>query len=125
MEFKTKKILTRPLLKFEEGKPRYVKIDAKMYIGKDMKVRESDKDKPKKEPAMLANVINLETGEEAQIIVSAVVKSVLEEEYPNDTYVGRGFAITKLGRAAGRQYFAYNVEEIELPEAPPKAPVKK
>lgn len=110
---KRKKLLTRPVLKFEEGKPRYVKIQGAVYVGKEMKAKAGD-DK-KREPANLADVIDLETGEPAQIIISAVVKSVLDENYPNQSYVDKCFAITKQGREAGKQYFKYNVEEIEDP----------
>ena len=113
VQFKRKKNLTPPLLKFAESEARYVKITAPMYLGKEMKEKAGEK---KREPAMLADVINLETGEEAQIICSAVVVSVLNENYPNNGYVGKGFAITKKGREPGKQYNKFSVEEIELPE---------
>lgn len=120
MAFKVKKNLTPPLIKFVEGQPRYVKITSPMFVGKDMKAKEGDK---KKEPALLCDVINLETGEVAQIIVSAVVKSVFTESYPNHEYVGKGFEITKQGRAPGKQYSPFTVQELELEEESPARPV--
>jgi hypothetical protein len=115
MEFKRKKLLTRPVLKYVVDSTIYVKIEEKMHIGKEMKKKAGD-DKVK-EPATLCNVIDLKTGEPAQIILNAVVKSVLTEEYPNDTYVGCCFAITKQARVQGKQYDPFNIEEIEDPNA--------
>ena len=112
MEFKRKRLLTVPVLKFKEGESRYVKITEAMHIGKPQKAKEGEK---AKEPATLANCVNLEDGAVCQIIVSAVVKSVLVEEYPNDGYVGKCFSITKQGRNPGKQYNQFDIEEIEDP----------
>lgn len=112
MEFKRKKLLTIPVLKFKEGEIRYVKITDAMHVGKPQKAKEGEK---AKEPAVLANCINLEDGAICQIIVSAVVKSVLTEEYPNEGYVGKCFAITKQGRNPGKQYNQFDIEEVEDP----------
>lgn len=115
-----KKLLTRPTLKMVEGTPRYVKIEAPIFIGKEMKSRKADAaDAKKREPAHVANVIDLETGEPAQIICSAVVLSTLNDEYPSEAYVGKCFAITKLAKRDGKDYFGYKVEEIEEPAAEP------
>lgn len=109
---KRKKLLTRPVLKFEVGKARYIKIETEMHIGKEMKEQAGEK---KKEPATLCNVIDLSTGEPGQIIVNAVLKSVLSEEYPSGSYVGLCFSITKQARMPGKQYDPFNIEEIEDP----------
>lgn len=122
MEFKRKKLLTRPVLKFVENEPNFVKIEGAIYLGKEMKGDVAADGKKKKEPAHLAEVIDLQTGELAQIIVSAVVLSVLNENYPDNSYVGKCFSITKKGKTPGKQYFGYNVEEIDDPtEAKPDA----
>jgi hypothetical protein len=115
MSYKRVKNLTLDILKFSENEPRAVKITAAMHIGKDQK---ADAEGKKREPAVLASCINLDDGAECQIIISAVVKSVLTDEYPNDTYVGKCFLITKKTRVAGKQYFPYSVEEIEDPSKP-------
>ncbi len=117
-QFKRKKLLTRAVLKFIENQANYVKIESAIYLGKEMKGDVAQDGKKKKEPAHLANVIDLRTGELAQIIVSAVVLSVLNEEYPDDGYVDKCFAITKKGKAPGKQYFGYSIEEIEDPTLP-------
>jgi len=108
------KLLTRPLMRFAEGVPLYVFMESAIYIGKEMKA-DTTEDKKKKEPAHLAEVIDLATGEQAQIIVSAVPLSVFEESYKDHSYIGKCFAITKLARQAGKQYFGFSVEEIEAP----------
>ena len=114
---KRKKLLTRPVLKMPEGVPRYVKIEHPMFIGKTIKEKskgDSD-DKKQKEPATILDVIDLSTGEQAQIVCNAVLKSVLAEEYPNDSYVGLCFSIEKQGRAPGKDYNPFHIEEIEDP----------
>jgi hypothetical protein len=126
---KIKKLLTRPVLKMPQDVPRYVKIQAPMFIGKDIKQKgdKEDGDKKKKEPATILNVINLEDGSEAQIVCNAVLKSVLHDDYPAPNkeapegpdnvpaYVGKCFAITKQGRAPGKDYNPFHIAEIEDP----------
>ena len=109
---KRKKLLTRPVLKYVVDVANCVKIEDKAHIGKEMKPGADGK---KKEPATLCNVIDLKTGEPAQIILNAVVKSVLMEEYPNDSYVGLCFSITKQARVVGKSYDPFSIEEIEDP----------
>ncbi len=122
MEFKTKKLLTVPLLKLVENEPRHVKITSAMFVGKQITARSgADPSAKKKEPATLFNAVNLEDGTECQIIVSAVVKGVLADEYPNDTYVGKCFSITKLPRKEGKDYNGFKVVEIEDPADTPKS----
>jgi len=111
-EFKTKKLLTIPVLKFVQDTPRYVRITDPMHVGKPQKAKEGEKPK---EPATLANAVNLEDGTICQVIVSAVMKSVWTDEYPDGAYVGKCFKITKRGRNPGKQYNQFDMEEIEDP----------
>lgn len=114
--FKRKRLLTRPTLKFQEGIPIYVKIEAPMFIGRDIVGRAPQSETAKKkEPATIANVIDLSVGEEAQIVCATIVKSTLTEEYPNDGYVGKCFAMTKMPKDSGKDYNKYKIEEIEDP----------
>jgi len=114
IRFKTKKLLTRPVLKFIVDEPRYVKIESAIYLGKEMKVAPGEK---KKEPAHLADVIDLTNGELAQIIINAVPMSVLNESYPDNGYVGKCFSITRMSRQPGKDYDRFRVEEIEEPSS--------
>jgi hypothetical protein len=125
---KVVKLLTRPVLKMEEGVTRYVKIESAMFIGKDIKSsrkKEDDDDKNKKEPATIVNVINLGKvgangewigdGSQAQIVMNAVLKGHMADDYPDNGYVGKCFAITKQSRAAGKSYNPFHIEEIADP----------
>lgn len=112
---KVKKLLTVPLLKLAVGEPRYIKVTAAMFIGKEIKSSRANATPSNREPATLVNAINLETGEECQVICSAVVKGNFEDKYPDNSYVGKCFALTKLERAAGKEYNGFKMEEIEDP----------
>lgn len=83
--FKKVRNVTLPLLKMVENHAVYIKSMGVMFVGKQID--------DKKEPATLMNVVNLETGEEMQIIVPTVLKGILSEEYPDDGYVGKSFEI--------------------------------
>ena len=109
--FTTKRKLVMPLLKAQTNVPIYVKPTKPHFTGKTIPAKEGKK---AQDPAEVCNVIDLTTGEEVQIIVAAVVQSVWADEYPDDSYVGKGFKITKGVKAAGKQYFQYSVDEIEL-----------
>jgi hypothetical protein len=120
---KRKRLLTRPVLKMPEGTPRYVRIEEPMFIGKTVKEKaKGDDNKKEKEPATILNVVDLSTGEQAQIVCNTVLKSVLSEEYPNNAYVGKCFLIEKQGRAPGKDYNPFHIEEIEDPAAATELP---
>ena len=112
---KVKKLLTRPVLKLELDQPRYVKIVAAMYIGKEMKKKKGAEDDKQKEPATIIDCVDLETGAECEIVANTVLKSVLSETYPEAGYVGKCFAITKQAKQPGRDYNKFKIEEIEDP----------
>ncbi len=107
---KVKKNLTPPVLKMEEGVSIDVQIEAKMYIGKTMAPKAGEK---AREPAHILDCINLETGEVCQVIASAIIQSTLTENYPNDSYVGKRFSFTKLGKQPGKNYNKFEVLELE------------
>lgn len=108
--FKVKKNLTLPLLKPQLDTPFYITIDEAIFEGKKI---DSGAQKDM-EAAHLANVTNLETGEKMQIIVPAVLLSILNESYADNAYVGKGFQITKHPKASGKRYHAFSVAELEL-----------
>lgn len=115
MEFKTKKLLTIPVLKLVVGEPRYVKVTGPMFIGKEIKSRNAAVGEKKRDPATLIDAVNLEDGSECRVICSAVVKGVFEDNYPDNGYVGKCFSLLKLERAAGKDYNGFKVVEIEDP----------
>ena len=105
-----KKVLTLPLLKLAIDCAEYIKITSPMFKGKDIMTE----DEKKKEPVTLINCVNLKTGEECQMIVNQVFRSILDEEYENQTYVDRGFSVTKHAKKSGKDYHTFSVNEIEL-----------
>lgn len=112
MKFKIAKNVTLPLLKIKpNGAPAFVRFEAPMYVGKEIKGQEGKK---KMEPATLAHVINLETGEECQIICPLLLRERLTENYPENAYVGKCFRVT-LMREEGKKYNLVGIQEI-IPE---------
>lgn len=109
--FKIKRHVTRSVLKFVAEVSVHVKILTAMHMGKELKGRG---EAATMEPATLCEVVNLDTGEEQQMLVSAVIKSIFTEEYPDDSYVGRGFLIIKHAKAEGKNYFTYSIDELDL-----------
>lgn len=109
-EYKSVRKITLPLLKKEDGVAIFVAIMGPIFKGKEVK---GTGDAAKMAPADLANILNLETGEEMQMICNAVLKSTLEEEYPGEGYVGKQFRILQ-SKVEGKRYKNYTVEEIEV-----------
>lgn len=94
------------MLKVETGDVVHVKFTSAFKVGKI-----------KNNPATLASVVNLETGEIAKIIVSKVLFNILEENYPNESFVGKSFRIEKgekvKGKAGGNAYNEFEVFELD------------
>lgn len=110
LKFDVVKNVTLPLLKQQDDTTVYIQITGEIFTGKEMK---GSGDKQKMEPADLMNIVDLETGEEMQMIANAVLKSTLEEEYPEAAYVGKQFAITR-NSVEGKRYKTYKVQEIRV-----------
>lgn len=108
-QFEVVRKVTLPVLKKEDGKEIYVQFTSPIYRGKELKGKNSDK----MEPADLAQIIDLTTGEEMTLICNAVLKGTLEEEYPNEEYVGKQFAILQ-SKVPGKRYKNYTIKEIKL-----------
>lgn len=110
-KFKVKRNITLPLIKPQIDVPVYIQVTSAVFVGKAIQKAGDGKDM---EPAKLVNCVNLETGEEAQIIVPSVLGGIFEDEYPEQAYVNKGFQITKHAKASGKRYHAFSVAELEL-----------
>lgn len=110
--FKMKKRISLSLLKHPAGTSVFVKFETKFYESKKVKAEPGKAELP---AATVANVIDLTTGEEMLYIISSVLGSTLREEYANDGYVGKCFAINKVAPDAskGKRYATFSVAEIE------------
>ena len=107
--FRVKKAVTLPIVKLAAGVARYVFFDGPMRIGKDTGQVMNGK---KMEPATIADVTDLETGEQGQLICATVLAGNLRETYPDDSYVGKRFAITLI-KVPEKKYNLYEILEIE------------
>ena len=103
--------VTLPTLRIEEETPVYVKVTGPMTVSQVQ--QKPDGDGKVKEPATVMPVVNIDSGEVAQIIVGAALKGILNETYPKESYVDLSFEICKHGKAPGKRYNTYSVFEIE------------
>lgn len=119
---KVVKNVTLPLLKMkDDGTSYYVKITSEIYPGKDNKTgKPAEGDQTQKVPDLI-QVIDLETGEEKELIVSAVLKAELEEQYPELAYKGKMFRLQKFAKADGKKYATFQIAEIVIDETEAKA----
>lgn len=109
-KFVVKKHVTLPLFKFGAD-PRYFRIDGEIFVGKDVN---EGPGKAKKEPPHMVRVTDLETGEPGEIIVGAVLLGILNENFPDNSYVGKNLSIQKFSPEGVRKYSLWKVAEVEL-----------
>jgi hypothetical protein len=64
-------------------------------------------------------------GNEKDILVGAVLRSSLTENYPDDSYVGLSFACTQGAVKPGTRYKTMTVAEVEVDEPTPAKKAKK
>lgn len=120
---KVTKVVTRPILKFENDKPLYVRILAAWYLGA-MPVARPGSTRVPVAPT-LVDVDNLDDSTGATLPIHPKLKATFIAAYPDNTYVGKCFMITKNTRRAGRQFTPYDLAQIEDPKAPPAAQADK
>jgi len=95
LRFKKIKAVTRPQLKLTAGIEYHIKFEAPVHQGERL---QDDRD-----AAFLANVVNLDTGEEMQIVCPSVFRKELDRTYPGESYVGKCFAF-ELMRVPEKRY---------------------
>lgn len=118
--FNVKRILTLPLLKLEAGKPVYVQFQGAIFTGKKLTNPNATEAEKLKAPPEMANVLNLETGELCQIMLGKVLCELINEEYPAQSYVNKGFMLELTEKKRGRNgnnYNTYKLAEIDIPNA--------
>lgn len=106
---KVVKKVTFAHLKLTDGVPVYITFNSEIYKGKEIAQKGDEVDK---KPADLAHVTNLQDGQEYEMIVNAVLKSTLEENYENAGYVGKSFMVQR-DKIEGKRYKGFSVTEIE------------
>ena len=119
VQVKLRRRVTIPVLPFQNGMTIICRILDAIHDGKEVKVGSRG---PKMGKARLVT-IEATTGMQRTLVVGTVLEAELEENYPNDTYVGAWFAITKIAPNVQREkdYATYEIIEIDPPEqAKPK-----
>src|SRR5215469_10751905 len=126
MQFEIVKHITLPFFIIPNDTPVYIKFST--AIAKDTssfservtrrrKAADDTTTAPKKDEAMdIANIVNLQTGEEMRLVAHQVLSSTLNEAYPENGYVNKLFKIVKSEKKGGRggKYFAFDIAEIRL-----------
>lgn len=105
MAFKKVKNVTLPLIKLENKREYFLRFDGAMHQGKTVD--------DKKEPPIMAEVTDMETGEQGLIILGQVLRENLKAAYPEDSYVGKIFSIEKSAPEGARKYSLWNIAEVE------------
>ena len=77
-------------------------------------VRTSKVDDAKFGPAQVCQ-IESPSGEVRVLIVTKVLATALAREYPDDSYVGGWFEVTKLPPRSDKRYADYSITEIDPP----------
>lgn len=65
----------------------------------------------------VARVTELGSGQLFNLVLNAITASEFERAYPDNSYVGKCFAIKKLGVVAGKRYKDVQIVEIRDPNA--------
>lgn len=109
--FKVKKNLTLPLLKMSLEQEYFVKFTGAPFLGKEIAAKEGSETK---KPPMIVDIINLEDGEQMQLMLNKVLLGTLEETYPDNGFVGMDFRLVKHAKKSGKEYHTFSIGELEL-----------
>lgn len=117
------KAVTRTVLEQKEDVPFFVTFES-AFRPSDMDPKYSqykNKDTGEASVPVVADVINLETGEIQILIGNTVMVSELTKKYPDNNYVGRSFGMRRTRSERDRRYRVYDIMEIK-PEGTSTAP---
>lgn len=130
------KKVTLPLFKYQHDVEYFYKFMTPITRAKEMKeevkAKRAAAGVQSQEPPMVAQVLNLETGELGQFICPTVLTSEIIENYPGEKYVGKCFSIIIKRAGEGKRYNLIQLDEIADPKqepaktnAPPAAPAAR
>lgn len=124
--FQRVRSITLPQLKIKDHTEYFVKFIGAMALGDKITIPQGGNARgdeatrqARMEPPTLAKVINLETGEEMQIVVNSVLKSELEKHYPEQVYVGKcfGFSVWPIENKRYKGISLYEVQDTQAAQA--------
>ncbi len=122
IKFKKIKAVTLRQLKLKMNVEYYIKFTGAMTLGKEIPEKATVDSKTgevvpaaKREPAHIAFIVNLETGEPMMMVCPTVLRKELEEAYAGEGYVGKcfGFVQTKV---EGKKYNLVEIWEVAEPD---------
>ena len=114
IKIKSEKIVNKPILSLKGGMEAIVFVTGALYEGKTMEG--DDKNAPMLLPIRDLSCEKAKTVEqcpEAEIICGTVLQSILDEQYEDDSYIGKAFRIECL-KKEGKKYNGYVLHELEL-----------
>jgi len=116
--YKIVKRVNLPTLKHESGEVVCVRIDDPIRLEKNIvretvKVAGVDTDIEREVELNVVRVTELTSGQPFEYVCNAMTADNLRGAYQDNSYVGKSFAIQKLGTVAGKRYKETNVVEIE------------
>jgi hypothetical protein len=119
MAIRVKKQVTLPTLKHDSGQTVLVRITDPFVSEtsvekKTVKVAGVDTEIEEEKTLHIARVTELQSGENFTYVLNAITHDNIVGAYPNDDYVGKCFAIQKLGTVQGKRYKDVKVVEIEV-----------
>lgn len=117
-EYRIVKRVNLPTLKHESGETVCVRIDDPIRVVTNLtketaKIDGKDTEFEKATELSVVRVTELSSMQPFEYVCNAMTADNIHSAYPNDAYVGRCFAIQKLGQVAGKRYKETNVVEIE------------
>lgn len=121
-QFKVKQQVNVPVLKHDTGVTVAVRIENP--IRHEVSTREIEVDTPdgkvkgtQEGTISVVRVTELTSGLLFNLVLNAITASEFERAYPDNGYVGKMFAIKKMGVVAGKRYKDVQIVEIEANEA--------
>lgn len=103
--YKIAKHVTLPVITITET-PSILRFDTPLYEGEVL---------PKakiKTPPIMAEVTDMATGNCGKVIAGTVLQKEIDAAYPDNSYVGKVFAIAKLSPNGKRDYSLYSITEL-------------
>lgn len=108
IKFKVVNDLKLDVLKLEDGQEYLFTIVSPIKLGTPKADGSNEKS------ADTVQAINLADDKKVVIMLNAVIRSSLQENYPNGEYVGKSFRAFGTGKVKGKRYKGYEFSEITL-----------
>lgn len=114
LKFTVKKRVKETVIKIDFDTEYLFRVEAPIYKAKENSApsRKSPEDGAKQEAPHLVSVTLLDDNTRGVIVVPHVLRTELEDAYPDNAYVGRMFQVIK-HKIEGKRYNDFEINEIE------------